>query len=314
VWLYTIAGPTPFEPGGALAHVAGHAAELRAVFALMALGLGVKAALMPLHGWLPGAMVAPAPVSSLLHAVAVVKAGVFGIVRLVNELYGPDLVTSLGVGRPLALAAAASILTASVIALRQDDLKRRLAYSTVAQLSYITLGTALCTPLAAVGALAHLAHHAVMKIAMFFTAGSLAETVHVKLVSELAGVARRMPLTIASFGLAALGLAGIPPLAGFYSKWLLGAGAAEGGAVWATLVYAASGALAMGYMLPILIAALRPGALGAPNGPESDVRMLVPIVLVGIGTLVLGLATGLPGGPVGWALRAVGPSFGVVVP
>lgn len=314
VWLHAIAGPTPFAPGGALGHVTGHTTELRAVFALMVLGLGVKAALMPLHGWLPGAMVAPAPVSSLLHAVAVVKAGVFGIVRLVNELYGPELATSLGVAQPLAVAAAVSIVVASVIALRQDDLKRRLAYSTIAQLSYITLGTALCTPLAAAGALAHLAHHAVMKITMFFTAGSLAETVHVKRVSQLPGVARRMPLTMASFAVAALGLAGIPPLAGFYSKWLLGAGAAEGGAAWATLVYVLSGALAMGYMLPILLTSLRPGTLGSPDGPESDLRMLVPIVLVGVGTLVLGLAAGLPGGPVGWALRAVGPSFGVVVP
>lgn len=314
VWLHAIAGPTPFAPGGALGHVEGHTSALRAIFALMVLGLGVKAALMPLHGWLPGAMVAPAPVSSLLHAVAVVKAGVFGIVRLVNELYGPELATSLGVAQPLAIAAAVSIVVASVIALRQDDLKRRLAFSTIAQLSYITLGTALCTPLAAVGALAHLAHHAVMKITMFLTAGSLAETLHIKRVSELAGVARRMPLTMASFAAAALGLAGIPPLAGFYSKWLLGVGAAEGGARWATFVYVVSGALAMGYMLPILLTSLRPGKLGSPDGPESDLRMLAPIVLVGVATLVTGLSAGLPGSPVGWALRAVGPSFGMVVP
>ena len=314
VWLHVLAGPTPFTPGGALAAVSGRTAELRAIFALMVLGLGVKAALMPLHGWLPGAMVAPAPVSSLLHAVAVVKAGVFGIVRLVNELYGPELATSLGVARPLAVAAAVSIIVASVIALRQDDLKRRLAYSTIAQLSYITLGTALCMPLAAVGALAHLAHHAVMKITMFFTAGSLAETLHVKRVSELHGVARRMPLTMASFALAALALAGIPPLAGFYSKWLLGTGAAQGGAWWATLVYIASGALAMGYMLPILITSLKPGELKPHRGVESDARMLVPIVIVGVATLVLGLTAGLPASPVGWAMRALAPTFGLVVP
>ncbi|MEL7668639.1 MAG: proton-conducting transporter membrane subunit, partial [Actinomycetota bacterium] len=189
-WLYALAGPTPFTPGGALAGVETHTTALRAIFFLMAAGFGVKAAIMPLHGWLPGAMVAPAPVSSLLHAVAVVKAGVFGIIRLINELYGPALASSLGVAQALAAFAAASIIVASVIALRQDDLKKRLAYSTVAQLSYITLGVALCSPLAAAGALAHLAHHAFMKITMFFTAGSLAETLHVKKLSEMGGVAR----------------------------------------------------------------------------------------------------------------------------
>jgi len=310
VWLAALAGQTPFTPGGALDAIQGHAGALRAIFALMVIGFGVKAALMPLHGWLPGAMVAPAPVSSLLHAVAVVKAGVFGIIRLVNELYGPELATSLGVAVPLAAAAAATVIIASVIALRQDDFKRRLAYSTVAQLSYITLGTALCSPLAAAGALAHLAHHAVMKITMFFTAGSVYETLHVKKISQMPGVARRMPLTMASFAVAAFALAGIPPLAGFASKWLLGAGAAEGGSTWALLVYVTSGALAIGYMVPILTSAIRPGEHEPATGAESDPRMLWPIVTVGLLTIVLGLTAGLPGSPVHWAVTAIAPSFG----
>lgn len=309
-WLASIAGPTPFTPGGALDAVAGRTTELRAIFALMVAGFGVKAALMPLHGWLPGAMVAPAPVSSLLHAVAVVKAGVFGIIRLVNELYGPELATSLGVAAPLAALAAATILIASVMALRQDDFKRRLAYSTIAQLSYITLGTALCSPLAAAGALAHLAHHAVMKITMFFTAGSVYETLHVKKLSQMPGVARRMPLTMVSFAVAALALAGIPPLAGFASKWLLGLGAAEDGSVWALLVYVASGALAIGYMVPVLTSALRPGEHAPAAGAESDPRMLWPIVTVGVLTVILGLTAGLPGSPTHWAITAIAPTFG----
>lgn len=313
-WLTVLAGQTPFTPGGALADVTGQTAALRTIFALMVAGFGVKAALMPLHGWLPGAMVAPAPVSSLLHAVAVVKAGVFGMIRLVNELYGPELATSLGVAQVLSVLAAVSIIVASVIALRQDDLKKRLAYSTIAQLSYITLGVALCSPLAAAGALAHLAHHAFMKITMFFTAGSLAETVHVKKLSQMGGLARRMPVTMTSFAVAAFALAGIPPLAGFASKWLLGAGAVETGATWALIVYVAAGALAMGYMVPILFASLRTGDLGRPDGIESDPRMLWPIVAVAAVSIVMGLAAGVPGSPAHWALSAVLPSFGGVMP
>ena len=308
-WLATIAGPTPFTPSGALDDVTGHTTELRVIFGLMAAGFGVKAAIMPLHGWLPGAMVAPAPVSSLLHAVAVVKAGVFGIIRLVNELYGPTLSTSLGVATPLAVAAAITIIVASVIALRQDDFKKRLAYSTIAQLSYITLGTALCSPLVAAGAVAHLAHHAVMKITMFFTAGSLAETLHVKKISQLPGVARRMPVTIASFAVAAFALAGIAPLAGFASKWLLGAGAAQSGSFWPLLVYVSGGALAIGYMVPILVTAIRPGEFPEAAGPESDRRMLWPIVVVAALTVVFGVTAGLPGSPTHWALTAVAPTF-----
>lgn len=309
-WLAAIAGPVRFTPGGALGALSGHETELRVIFGLLAGGFGVKAALVPLHGWLPGAMVAPAPVSSLLHAVAVVKAGVFGIIRLVNELYGPELATSLGVAQVLAVVAAVGIIFGSVVALRQDDLKRRLAYSTIAQLSYITLGTALCSPLAAAGALAHLAHHAVMKITMFFTAGSLAETLHVKTLSGLPGVARRMPITMTSFAVAAFALAGIPPLAGFASKWMLGAGAAEGGSVWALLVYVASGALALGYMVPILTASLREGNQPARTGTESDPRMLWPIVIVAILSVVFGVTAGMPGSPAHWAVTAIAPSFG----
>ncbi len=313
-WLTVLAGQTPFTPGGALAGIEGQTAALRAIFGLMVVGFGVKAALMPLHGWLPGAMVAPAPVSSLLHAVAVVKAGVFGMIRLVNELYGPELASSLGVAQVLSALAAISIIVASAIALRQDDLKRRLAYSTIAQLSYITLGVALCSPLAAAGALAHLAHHAFMKITMFFTAGSLAETLHVKKLSQMGGVARRMPVTMSAFAVAAFALAGIPPLAGFASKWQLGAGAVESGSPWALLVYVAAGALAMGYMMPILFASLRTGDLGTRDGLESDPRMLWPIVLVAVVSIVMGLAAGVPGSPAHWALSAVLPSFGGVMP
>jgi multicomponent Na+:H+ antiporter subunit D len=236
------------------------------------------------------------------------------MIRLVNELFGPELASALGVAQVLAVLAATSIVVASVIALRQDDLKKRLAYSTVAQLSYITLGVALCSPLAAAGALAHLAHHAFMKITMFFTAGSLAETLHVKKLSQMGGVARRMPLTMTSFAVAAFALTGIPPLAGFASKWLLGSGSVEAGEPWALIVYVGAGALAMGYMLPILIASIRPGDQDAAEGTESDPRMLWPIVIVGALSIILGLTAGIPGSPAHWAMMAVAPSFGGVTP
>jgi formate hydrogenlyase subunit 3/multisubunit Na+/H+ antiporter MnhD subunit len=183
----------------------------------------VKAALFPLHGWLPAAMVAPAPVSSLLHAVAVVKAGVFGIARVVLEVYGP-LARELGLTPFLAALAAFTIIFGSVRALAQDDFKKRLAYSTVAQLSYITLGVALASPIAVAGGIAHLAHHAAMKITMFFTAGAVAEEVKAYRMSEFDGLGRRMPVTMAAFSLAALGIVGVPPVAGFVSKWFLGVG------------------------------------------------------------------------------------------
>ncbi len=322
VWLHVLSGSLAFVPGGALASVADHVGELRAIFALLVIGFGVKAALVPLHGWLPGAMVAPAPVSALLHAVAVVKAGVFGIVRLVNEVYGPELARSIGVAQPLAILAAATILFGSIVALRQDDIKKRLAYSTVAQLSYITLGTALCSPLAAIGALAHLAHHAAMKITMFFTAGSLAETHHIKSVSRLDGIGRVMPLTMWSFAIASFGLAGLPPVAGFFSKFPLGVGAAQAGEIWAVILFVTSGALAVGYLAPILIRAARRGdadAFGdrsvdatrsaARRRPESDPRMLWPVVTVALLALAMGLLAGVPGSPLDWAARALAPSF-----
>jgi len=157
----------------------------------------VKAALLPLHGWLPQAMVAAAPVSALLHAVAVVKAGAFGIVRVVYDVYGIESAVSLGVTLPLAILAAVTIIYGSVRALFQDDLKRRLAFSTVSQISYIILGIAIVGPVAAVGGLVHLVHQGVMKITLFFCAGNLAETLGIHKISEMDGVGRRMPWTMA---------------------------------------------------------------------------------------------------------------------
>ncbi|MDQ4061571.1 MAG: monovalent cation/H+ antiporter subunit D family protein, partial [Pseudomonadota bacterium] len=213
VWLESHTGPIEFTRHGSLS--GGDPATLRVVFALLVAGLGVKAALVPLHAWLPAAMVAPAPVSALLHAVAVVKAGAFGIVRVVYDVYGVLLVRDLGLGLPLAAVASLTIVYGSVRALQQQDIKRRLAFSTVSQVSYIVLGASLFGPAATIGGLVHLVHQGLMKIALFFCAGALAERIGVTQIVQLDGSGRRMPLTMAAFSAAALGMIGIPPVAGF---------------------------------------------------------------------------------------------------
>jgi multicomponent Na+:H+ antiporter subunit D len=212
----------------------------------------VKAALVPFHAWLPIAMVAPAPVSALLHAVAVVKAGAFGIMRVVYEVYGIETAQALGLTAPLAAIAAVTILYGSLRALSQDDIKRRLAWSTVSQVSYITLGVALASPIAAIGALAHLIHQGLMKITMFMAAGNLAEGLGVKKVSQMNGVGRAMPGTMAAFTLAALAMIGLPPLAGFVSKWYLAAGGLEAGQGWVIALLLGSSLLNAAYFLPML--------------------------------------------------------------
>jgi multicomponent Na+:H+ antiporter subunit D len=253
VWLQLVAGPVEFTPGGALSAVAWtHPGELAVIFVVLIAGLGVKAALVPLHGWLPEAMVAPAPVSALLHAVAVVKAGAYGIVRVVHDLYGVDLASDLGVLLPLAVLASITIVYGSVRALGQEDLKRRLAYSTVSQVAYIALGAALVGPLATTAALVHLMHQGLMKVTLFFCAGNVAETLGVHSVRDMDGVGRRMPFTMGAFTIAAFGMMGVPPMAGFVSKWYLGLGGLEAGQGWVLLVLAASSLLNAAYFLPVI--------------------------------------------------------------
>ncbi|MEW5886630.1 MAG: proton-conducting transporter membrane subunit [Pseudomonadota bacterium] len=256
VWLQTLVGPVEFRSGGALVALEATAGlenwMLVGIFALFIAGLGVKAAIAPLHGWLPQAMVAPAPVSALLHAVAVVKAGAFGIVRVVYEVFGIEFAHSLGVLLPLAVVASVTIVFGSLRALTQDDLKRRLAYSTVSQVSYIVLGVALFGPAGTIGGLVHLVHQGIMKITLFFCAGNYAETLGVHRISQMAGIGQRMPWTTAAFTIGALGMIGVPPVAGFISKWYLGLGAIEAGLGWVLAVLLFSSLLNAAYFLPIL--------------------------------------------------------------
>jgi multicomponent Na+:H+ antiporter subunit D len=307
-WLYVLGGPLEFTPGGALSHLEEEPLRptLVIIFALLVGGMGVKAALVPLHGWLPAAMIAPAPVSALLHAVAVVKAGAFGIVRVIYDLYGIGLTHSLGVAAPLMVIAAISIVYGSTRALMQDDLKRRLAFSTVSQLSYITLGVSLIGPLASVGGVVHLVHQGIMKITLFFCAGNLAETLGIHRISDMGGVGRRMPLTMSAFTLAACGMIGLPPTAGFISKWYLGLGSLETNHGWVIGVLAISTLLNAAYFLPIIYAVW----FKEPKTPwpSRDLRyrletkwlLLLPPLATAFLVLLTGLTAALPVSPAGW--------------
>jgi multicomponent Na+:H+ antiporter subunit D len=283
---------TEFTPGGILGgDVSDPLVVLLVVLAL--LGFGTKAAVMPLHGWLPTAMVAPTPVSALLHAVAVVKAGVFGFVRMFGYVIGPERLAEVGAGVVVASIAAVTIVTASVIAFRQDQLKRRLAYSTIAHLSYIVLGVSLLSPAAWNGALLHLTNHAVLKITLFFVAGAVYVTTGVDRVSDMDGIGRRMPLSMAAFGVASLGLAGLPPVGGFVSKWFLGTGTVEADQPLLAVVVIGSGLLTAGYLLPIVHRAFFRSSPSFP-GPttvrtDASLTMLLPLLATATLGLVLGL-------------------------
>jgi multicomponent Na+:H+ antiporter subunit D len=308
-WLTVLAGPIAFTSWGALGNLPDrHADALRIIFFLLIAGLGVKAALVPLHGWLPIAMVAPAPVSALLHAVAVVKAGAFGIVRMVYNVFGIHHVASLGMLTPLAIIAAITIIYGSLRALVQDDLKRRLAFSTISQVSYIVLGVGLLSPFAITGGVVHLVHQGIMKITMFFCAGNLAETLGIHRISEMNGVGRRMPWTMTAFSLAALGMIGVPPLAGFISKWYLGLGALEADQSWVLLILTGSSILNAAYFLPILYTAwfkTPDTEAWTDHHPheqfETKLSLLAPAVLTGLLVLGVGLLANTVVSPLEWA-------------
>lgn len=308
VWLEGMTGPVEFVRPDALDQVDDWA--LRAVFVLCVGGLGVKAALVPLHGWLPGAMAAPAPVSALLHAVAVVKAGAFGIVRLIYDVYGSERVAALALGVPLAVLASVTILYGSIRALQQADIKRRLAYSTVSQVAYIALGASLAGPVAAIGGLTHLVHQGLMKITLFFAAGALAERLGVQTVSQLDGAGRRMPWTVFAFSIGALGMIGVPPVAGFVSKWYLGLGGLAAGQPWVLGVLVLSSLLNAAYFLPLLYRAwFRPPSRTVADAGDGDGMrlevpwqgLILPALVTALCSLAAGLFAALALSPLGWA-------------
>ena len=292
-WTGIAAGTLDFHAGGILAGRLAPAA-MGVLLALYIFGIA-KAAVMPMHAWLPAAMVAPTPVSALLHAVAVVKAGVFLIVKVVVFVFGVETLKANGAGAWLVYVAGFTVIVASLIALRQDHLKRRLAYSTISQLSYVVLGVALLNPLAIVGAIIHIATHAVSKITLFFAAGSLHTAGHIDYVSEMDGVGHRMPWTMSAFTLGALSMIGMPLTAGFLGKWFMLVGAAGNAQWFAVAVIILSTLLNAGYFLPIVYRAFRRSdGGGAVAVKEAPWPMVVALVTTALLTALLFLFPGVP--------------------
>jgi multicomponent Na+:H+ antiporter subunit D len=229
-----------------------------------------KAAIMPMHGWLPAAMVAPTPVSSFLHGVAVVKVGVFSIVRIILGIFGPGLLQNLDLGVIITTLASITVLVASLVALTQDNLKRRLAYSTIGQLSYMVLGIGMLSAAGMTGGILHIAMHAFGKITLFFCAGAIYVASGKKYISEMDGLGRRMPITYGAFLLGALSIIGVPPLGGFISKWNLLSGTIESGQWILLLVLLTSSLLNAAYFLPIVYRGGFAGTGG--NGSPVEIR------------------------------------------
>ena len=292
VLTYNVAGTLDFRLGGILpaGQVAAHPTLLAVVFALFLFGLA-KNAVMPLHSWLPAAMVAPTPVSALLHAVAVVKTGVFATLRVFLFVFGTDAMRQLGVDTLALGVASVTILLASILALYQDNLKARLAFSTISQLSYIVLGGALLTTSGIVGGIAHITNHAVSKITLFFCAGSIYASAHKTDVSQMSGLARKMPWTMAAFAIASLSLVGIPPASGFVSKWYLALGSAERGSQWVMAVLLVSSLLNAAYLGPVVYKAyFEVPAAGHDDDHIREVPlMVVPLVFSAVLSLLLGM-------------------------
>ena len=291
VLTYNIAGTLDFRQGGILSvrELTEQPTLLYVVFTLFLFGFA-KNALMPLHSWLPAAMVAPTPVSALLHAVAVVKTGVFATLRVFLFVFGPDAMRLLGADALAIGVAAFTIVAGSLLALGQDNLKARLAFSTVSQLSYIVLGAALLTPSGIVGGIAHVTNHAVSKITLFLCAGSIYVSTHKTDVSQMSGLARRMPWTMAAFALASVSMVGIPPASGFISKWYLALGSVERGSAWLLGVLLASSLLNAAYLGPVVYRAYFEEA---PDSPDHEIVeipwMVVPLVLTALASLLLGM-------------------------
>jgi len=251
-----------------------------------------KNGVMPFHHWLPGAMVAPTPVSALLHAVAVVKVGVFCTTRTMLYVFGVETMNRLHLGIPTAYFVGFTILMASMIALSKDNLKARLAYSTVSQLSYIILGVALLTPHAIEGGLIHIVNHAFAKITLFFCAGAIYIASHKKYISEMGGLGRTMPFTFGAFAVASLSMIGVPPVAGFVSKWYLLVGSMEAHQVGILLILIASTVLNVAYFAPVTYKAFfgkRPAGETELGIKEAPLSMLIPLLMAVTISVIIGI-------------------------
>lgn len=268
-----------------------HHGVVAALYVCCILGFA-KNGVMPFHNWLPSAMVAPTPVSALLHAVAVVKVGVFSTVRVMLYVFGVDLMHSLNLGLPTAYFVSITILVGSIVALSKDNLKARLAYSTVSQLSYIILGVALLTPAGIQGGLIHIANHAFSKITLFFCAGAIYVATHKKNISEMSGLGRAMPFTFGAFALASLSMIGAPPVAGFVTKWYLLNGAFDAGSVGIIVVLLASTLLNAAYFAPVVYKGFfgKTSAADAQHQfSEAHPALVIPLSITAVISVLIGL-------------------------
>lgn len=295
IWTWLVAGTLDFTKGGILAdRVDGR--MLPFLLALYVFGTA-KAALMPVHRWLPAAMVAPTPVSAFLHAVAVVNAGVFTVLKIVVCIFGLDVLSESGASKWLIWASALTIVAGGLVALNKDDLKARLAYSTVAQLSYVVIGAALATPLGIVGGALQMVAHAVAKITLFMCAGAIYVAEGETKVSALNGLGRKMPVTFLAFFIASLSIIGLPPLVGFWSKWHLLFAATDAGTRIAIVALIASSIISVGYLMPVVMRAFfhppeaQPAPAGASvsdhRGAEVPLACVLPLVLTALATFAL---------------------------
>ncbi|MFQ5949595.1 MAG: monovalent cation/H+ antiporter subunit D family protein [Nitrospiria bacterium] len=311
IFTYSLSGNGSFNPNGILPHDA-DPIVLTILFFFFLFGIG-KAAVMPIHAWLPAAMVAPTPVSALLHAVAVVNTGVFCVLRVIFHVFGVELMRQLSLGVATSILASFTILAASIIALTRDNLKERLAYSTISQLSYITLGGALLSPSGMAGGVLHIANHAFSKITLFFCAGSIFVASHKTNISQMTGIGRQMPWTMTAFAIAILSMIGVPPSAGFASKWFLALGTIEADQLAILFVLLTSTLLNAAYFVPIVyraffkapseegaheighenvahaVAGDKDGDDGSHKIQEVSYFIVAPLMLTAIISLILGM-------------------------
>lgn len=289
---YVLAGTLDFTYGGILGGKA-DGVVMGLLLALYAFGIG-KAGIIPGHFWLPAAMVAPTPVSALLHAVAVVKAGVFCVLKVVIYVFGIDTLRMSGQSEWLTYVASFTILGASIVAMMQDNLKKRLAYSTVSQLSYIVLAAAVATQVSVAGGALHIAMHAAGKITLFFCAGAIYVAAHKSEISQLDGIGWKMPFTMTAFLIGSLSIIGLPPFGGVWSKWEIGVGALDAGYTYVVAVLMISSLLNVAYLLPIVGRAFfapAPAGEASTNGTwqikEAPMFCVVPLCFTAFLCLVL---------------------------
>lgn len=317
LYLYSTAGSVDFVTNGILQNIPLSKGELNTIFFFIFTGFAVKSAIVPLHGWLPKAMVAPAPVSALLHAVAVVKAGVFGIIRLILNIFGYDLFHMANLSNIVIFAASFTIIYGSLMAISQKNIKRLLAYSTVSQLSYITLGISLVGNYALIGGMVHLVHQGIMKVTLFMCAGYFDKAFGIKNIEQLNGVGKRSPLAMATFTIAAFGMIGLPPTAGFITKWYLGVGGLESGAWYIVLILLASSFLNAIYFLPLIYRGwfktvdetviVKPKVLNY----YTVLFLIFPPFVTAILTLLFGLFAASSFSPLYWATIIIYREFGL---